>query len=453
MTPQRTMARWRTWRDRAPGVVVADALDFLDPIDRICEERPPPLLRATHVLVVALFVSLLLVGALARIDVVVSGGGRLATDTAPIVLQPMERAILRDLDVKPGDAVASGQVLATLDPTFARADQASLSGQSRAARALLRRLEAEATASPFVLPRQADPDDALQMAIWRQRQAELQARLRVFDEDLERLRANLRATEDDRAAVSRQLEVARTVEAMRATLLQHQNGSRLQYLDAAAARMRAERDMAETADRLPDLQHGLEAKSAERRAFVETWQRELSESLVAARTEAARLSEAVTKSSRLNDLVVVRAPRDGVILDVAQRSGGSVLREAEPLVTMIPSGATLIAEVMIGSRDVGYVLPGAAAEIKLDAFPYQRHGVLRGRLLSLSEESFPDQGGGAFHRGRIELFGTSLEQVPPGSRLFPGMTLSAEIKVGSRSALSYFLSPLTRGLRESLREP
>jgi HlyD family secretion protein len=48
---------------------------------------------------------------------------------------------------------------------------------------------------------------------------------------------------------------------------------------------------------------------------------------------------------------------------------------------------------------------------------------------------------------------TKLESLPEGARLIPGMTLQAEIKVGSRSVLSYFLNPLTKGLSESIREP
>jgi len=117
---------------------------------------------------------------------------------------------------------------------------------------------------------------------------------------------------------------------------------------------------------------------------------------------------------------------------------------------------------MIASGDVGYTSDGATAQLKIDAYPYQRHGVVVGRLQSVSEESFAagtaseaatTGRGAAFHRGRVVLVDTRLDHVPAGARLFPGMTLTAEIKVGSRSALSYFLYPLTRGLSESMREP
>jgi HlyD family secretion protein len=57
------------------------------------------------------------------------------------------------------------------------------------------------------------------------------------------------------------------------------------------------------------------------------------------------------------------------------------------------------------------------------------------------------------HRALVHLVNTKLESLPEGARLIPGMTLSAEIKVGSRSVLSYFLNPLTKGLSESIREP
>jgi hemolysin D len=53
----------------------------------------------------------------------------------------------------------------------------------------------------------------------------------------------------------------------------------------------------------------------------------------------------------------------------------------------------------------------------------------------------------------VQLLDAKLDSLPQGARLIPGMTLSAEIKVGTRSVLSYFVSPLTKGLSESIREP
>jgi HlyD family secretion protein len=157
-----------------------------------------------------------------------------------------------------------------------------------------------------------------------------------------------------------------------------------------------------------------------------------------------------------------------VVLDVARRAVGSVVREAEPLITLVPSHAPLVAEVIVSSSDIGYAAPGDHVILKVDAFPYQRHGFIEGRLLSISEESFSPGSrgatasgegaampsvGGAVHRARIALTNTKLENLPENAHLIPGMTLSAEIMVGKRSVISYFLHPITRGLGESMREP
>jgi HlyD family secretion protein len=442
------------------STLVAEAIPFQDPIDEICEERPPTLVRAANYLVAALFLTLLLIAALVKVDVVVVASGRIVTATPPIVLQPMDRAIIRTLQVRPGDVVRKGQVLATLDPTFAQADVAALAVELRGLRARMRRLEAEEADRPFAPAAPADADDELQATLYRQRQTEYATRLHVFDEDVQRLQASQRTLDNDRASLGRELEVAKAVEGMRSTLLQSQNGSRLMLLEAQATRMRAERDQQEAADRLPELQHSTSSRAAERQAFIDGWRREILENLASTRTEAARVAESLAKASRMNDLVVVRAPADGVVLEVAQRTEGSVLREAEPLLVMVPNDAKLIAEIMIASGDVGYTNPGAAIKLKIDAFPFQSHGVIAGRLLSVGEESFaagtegaPGARGGAFHRARVELLGITLQNVPAGARLFPGMTLTAEIKIRSRSILSYFLYPLARGLSESVREP
>ena len=111
--------------------VTPEAVPFLDPIDEIVEESPPRMLFGAHYIVVAMFLSLLFVTAVVKVDVVVAGSGRVSTVTPPIVMQAIERAIIRELPIKAGDVVTKGQVLATLDPTFAQADLSSLTAQQR----------------------------------------------------------------------------------------------------------------------------------------------------------------------------------------------------------------------------------------------------------------------------------------------------------------------------------
>ena len=95
-------------------------------LDDFLAEAPPRALRNTHYATVALAAVLIGLASVLKVDIVVSGTGRLAADAPTIVLQPMQLSLIRDIRVKPGDAVRKGDVLATLNPTFAQADRASL---------------------------------------------------------------------------------------------------------------------------------------------------------------------------------------------------------------------------------------------------------------------------------------------------------------------------------------
>ena len=103
--------------------------------------------------------------------------------------------------------------------------------------------------------------------------------------------------------------------------------------------------------------------------FTDEWHRQQLEELSKARDEFSKISANLAKARRLSDLVVLTAPSNGIVLEIARRSVGSVLNAAEALVTIIPTDAPLIADVMVSSGDVGYAKPGDEVMIKVDAFP------------------------------------------------------------------------------------
>ncbi|MBX9700496.1 MAG: HlyD family efflux transporter periplasmic adaptor subunit, partial [Acetobacteraceae bacterium] len=289
------------------------------------------------------------------------------------------------------------------------------------------------------------------------RQAVLAARLRALDQEMGGQAAALRVLEEADAALGEQVAVARDVEAMRARLLEGQLGSRLNLLAARAQRLAAEQQREQGRGRAQELRHALEARRAERQGFLDDWRRQLLEETVRVRGELTRVEEALGKAVRLAELTVLTAPEDGTVLEVARRSAGSVLREAEPLVSLVPAGAPLIAEVALRSADIGHARAGLPVVVKVDAFPFQRHGALRGTLRAVAQDSLPGEGGaaagGAVHRAQVALDPPALAGLPAGARPIPGMTVTAEVMVGERSLLSYLLLPLLRGVQESLREP
>ena len=146
-----------------------------------------------------------------------------------------------------------------------------------------------------------------------------------------------------------------------------------------------------------------------------------------------------------------------------------MVREAETLFSLVPLDTPLQAEVNVDSKDIGEVAVGQPVRLKFDAFPLQKYGTASGTVRVISRDSFaPEAAGDAaarapreeasrptkpFYRVLVDLTDLGLRGLPEQFRMMPGMTLTAEMKVGPRRVISYFLYPLLRGLDESIREP
>ena len=155
-------------------------------------------------------------------------------------------------------------------------------------------------------------------------------------------------------------------------------------------------------------------------------------------------------------LVLLRAPADGVVQEVNARALGALVQPGDVLLTLVPRGVPLEAEIAIPGASIASIRPGDLVRIKLEAFPFQRHGTVEGRVRVISETPMgsdlgPAEAPGAYH-ARLSLAPPALREVPGDFRLLPGMALSAEIRIGRRTVLSYFLYPVLRVFDESLRD-
>ena len=385
-----------------------------------------------------------------RIDIVVTATGRLAADAPPIILQPMIRATLRELLVKPGDMVVAGQVVARLDGTMAEADRAALQVEHAALLAKVQRLRAELDGT--LLP-EGGNDAALQAEVREQRLGLALAQRRQFLAAGSALTKAILAEEHAGAALVARRDIAAEIEAMRDALAQSQSGSKLTALEARLNRIDAEAALDQHLARLDDLAQRRIQADAALAAFDADLRRQTTEALADLTPRLAEVEEQLTKAARLASLSDLHAPRSGVVLSVAKGGPGSLMAEGEPVVVLVPTDVPLIAEIGIRSSEAGNIAIGDPVTLKIDAFPWRRNGSLTGQLLDVSHGSFtPDGTATALHSGRVSIAG-ALSNLGPGTGPLPGMTLTAEIKTGSRTVLDYFLDPLMRGLNESLREP
>ena len=444
-------------KGRPSSPIPSDVLAFQTDAVEV-EQRPlPGFARATLYVLLTLIVAAVLWASFSHVERIVTTRGKLVTTSPKLVVQPLETSIIRTIHGDVGQVVGEGDALVTLDPTFTAADVAVLTAQRASYEAQLARLNAELGEVSFT---SADADETgeerLQAAIFEKRQAEYGARLRAFDERIATIAAALTTNSRDQDTLADRWAVLKEIEDMRGRLHDGQHASKLSVLVARNDRLEVERDFQFATNRENELLHERAGITAERQAFIEEWHTRVADELVAIKREHDNVSEQLNKAERRNAMVVLRAPADAIVLDVAERSAGSVVRQAEPLMTLVPLDSPLEAEVEIDAADIGHVRVGDEVRIKLDAFPFQRHDTLAGEVRTISEDAFAKEIPGdsqPFYRARIILTSAELRAVPESFRLIPGMSLTAEIKVGTRSVISYLTYPVIRALDEGMREP
>lgn len=445
-------------RPKAPPPAIAE---FQSDALELESRTPPRIARLTLYLISALIVSAVMWAILSSMDKVVVARGKLITTRPTLVVQPLERSVIRSIDVGVGEVVHAGQTLAQLDATFVQSDADQLRTRLRSLDAQVRRLSAEANNQPYAPPATPTREDDLQAALYSQRRAYVEAQLQNYDKQIAGAQAVLATSAKEEQALVKRQATLNQIEQMQATLVQHQTGSRLRLLQARDSRQDLDASLVRVRGTKTAEQRNYEKAMADRAAFLEDFRRRTLEELVTADRQRSAAIDELRKVERRKDLVVLTAPADAIVLDLAQRSIGSVVREAEPLMTLVPLDVPLEAEVAIDSRDIGHVVTGEATKIKLDAFPFQKYGTLSGSVRTIAADASSidvkaDQTATAapmVYKARIALKDTTLRRLEGPVRLLPGMTLAAEITVGRRSVISYFLYPLIRGFDESLREP
>lgn len=438
----------------------ATVVEFLPDADEI-ERRPlPASARITlHVLGAALC-AFLVWASVSEIDVAVAARGQLVTPMPNLLVQPLETSIIQSIDVRIGQVVKKGERLATLDSTFAAADEAQLQTRFESLNNQVERLQSELGQTETAKAGD-DADSRLQVQLYEERQSNYRAQQTKLQETVARLRASMATNRKDQELLTARVKSLREIESMQEKLVAQNFGARASLLSAQERRLEVERDMQLAKNREQELRRELAAAEADRAAFNTGWRQKAMEDLLNTMRERDAIQEQLKKGEKRRTLVVLTAPSDAVVLSIAKVSQGSVIKEAEPLFTLVPLDAELEAEVRIDSLDVGHVKVGDPARLKLDAFPFQQHGTLSAEVRTISEDAFRrdanspalEPGMDAYYISRVKLGKGKLKKLAEKARLLPGMTLSAEIVIGKRSIISYLLWPLTKALDEAMGEP
>ncbi|ACE87885.1 ApxIID [Actinobacillus minor 202] len=205
--------------------------------------------------------------------------------------------------------------------------------------------------------------------------------------------------------------------------------------------------------RLNELEHDLLQVQEEIFLTTQLFKSEILEKLKHHVENEKQLSLELEKNYQRQQASMIRAPISGTIQQLKVHTIGSVVTTAETLMIITPKEDLLEVTALIQNKDIGFIKQGQDAIIKVDTYPYTRYGYLQGKVKHISLDAIEHPQLGLVFNAIIKFNeGTQNLFDEKGIKLGSGMTITAEIKTGMRSIISYLLSPLEEGFTESLRE-
>lgn len=366
-----------------------------------------------------------------KIDIVVSGGGKIIPSSRTKTLAAVETASVRAIHVRDGQSVKAGDALIDLDTRVIDAERLRADGDRL--NALLQVERARALIEAIDTGRQPRLGDIAQAAPERQREAERHVldQWRDFVARRDRLDGEIHRY---RQAVP--LAVRRANDY--AELAKSRDVSEHAWIEAEQQRIDAE-------GRLADARHQRAALVAETRRQAQD-----------AQNDAQRIVDAsageMRRAQAHGELLRLTAPVDGTVQQLAVHTVGTAVPAAQPLMQIVPRDGAVEMEAFIDNRDVGFVSEGQAASVKIDAFEYTKYGTLSARVTHVSRDAIDDDKRGLVYSVKVTLDRKTLVADGREIALSPGMSGSAEIRTGTRRVMEYVLSPLLQHARESLRE-
>jgi hemolysin D len=442
-------------------MLTPEALDFAPDLLAI-QERPPQRMPRALLLTVAALLGLLIVWALfAKLDVIASAEGRLVPLTFTKVVQPADAGVVSEILVKDGDLVQEGQVLMRLDARLSQADTQALGTDVAMRKLTLKRIDAELADRAF-LPGKDDP-----IELYNQIEGQFRARRQAYqdavaqeNEALNKARADLQASQQVLSKLTQTLPTYKQSAEAYKKLVQEGFVGEVVGAEKTREAIEKEQDLKAQAANVRSLQASIAQSERKVTALRSQYRSQLENERMETLSVLNRSGQELEKSNVRAGLLEIKAPNAGVVKDLAVTTKGAVVAAGALLMNVVPANEPMQAEVLLRNEDVGFITAGQPAQIKVAAYPFQKYGLMQGKVALVSADSIdPKQATqgqvpALTYRALISLDTTHLQSQATGEKLplNAGMVVTAEIHQGRRSVIEYLLSPVRKVAQEAARE-
>ena len=389
--------------------------------------------------------------ALAPVDEVTRGLGKVVPSSKAQLVQAAAPATITNILVRPGQMVKKGQLLVQLDDSQSSSALGQLKAENERLEARAARLEQEGTGGDAGCEAGSACAEEARLAELRQqtaqsRESALAAAVEQRRRDLQEGQATVNALQDSARLARDQVNMLSPLAA--------------KGIVPQTELLTAQRELVDVQGRLSAARQGV----ARAQAAIREAEAQLSEAKFDFREQALNERSEIATKIAVNEETIkgaaarlerneLRAPATGFVNDVKVTTVGGFVNAGELLMQVVPIGEKLLVEARVAPKDIAFIKVGDPANVKVTAYDFSIYGGLTGRVRNISADSIYDEAERqAYYTVMVETDQSYL--VKNGRRLpiMPGMITDVEIITGRKSVLNYLLKPVLRAFDEALTE-
>ncbi len=427
-----------------------DSHEFKPLLAEIEDEPINPLGRVVFWIIISTIIFFSLWYYFGKVDIVVTARGKVLPAGEIKILQPLTTGSVSKILVKEGDYVKKGDVLMEIDPSDTEPELSSMNEDAKKLELELIRLDAGFNQKPFQPEIALYGTDliAIQEKIYMSSLNLLEKQIQAKKEELKQIKEQRAAADADR----KRLQALSQIAANRLERLGPvRDLIRKDLYDQAQSEFNSYKgSFIAAGHKVKELQAAFKRIENEISVIIENERDKTLIEIAEKKNKLNYLKARIEKTTFINAKQQLVAPVDGFINKLLIHTIGGVVSPAEKLIAIVPANSPLIIRALVQNKDIGFIEHKMKARIKVDTFSFQKYGTIDGEISHVAHDSVEDKEQGLVYEVYVKPDKTSLLVEGVSTPITSGMSTTAEIKVGKRRIIEFFIYPLIKYLDEGI---
>lgn len=427
-----------------------DSHEFKPLLTEIEESPDSPLSRIIFWIIIFVILFFGIWSYVGKVDVVISARGKIFPEEEIKIIQPLDGGVVSKILIKEGDLVNKGQVLMEIDPSTTQPELKSMQENLEFLQIEMERLQSLSKRKPFNLTTKIYDRELMEMQkdIYNSIVNALQSQLQAKNMELEKIENQIKSTKieekQNNSLLMIALEKEKRLQAVLDIIAKNEYDTVLNEISTYQSIRQ------QLGCKIEELKACKRQLLTEMTFIKENFRANTLKELSNEQKKATELKASVEVISFKNARERISSPIEGYINELFIHTIGGVVTPAQKLISIVPTSSPLIIKAVVMNKDIGFIKKGMLASIKIDTFNFQKYGILQGKVRQVSNDSIEDEKLGPVYEIYISLIDKYLMVEGKKQYISSGMSLTAEIKVGKRRIIEFFIYPLIKCLDEGM---